>query len=364
LACANYMLTSIRINKKIIERHRLYIKNSTIKSQIMSLLEGDVLIRLENKYGGSFKEEHVSFCKCLLDEYRKMDVGETKNIFIGKPCYLNDFIEMVKTKYKLVHEIIIAENESYSKLLYDAFGYNKFVHSHGKISKRELPQITYNTENFEDSSEDFKWGAYAYVLALKIKVCPYCNRNYITPIYSETGKMRADLDHFFAKCRYPYLSISLFNLVPSCKYCNSSLKGIKEFIYEENFHPLDEIKANDLYRITYIPRNMSCFWGEENLDIELNYNKSSEEWKKMQGNDDILKIREVYQYHKDVVSNLLKKRYVYDEGYIMYLQNTFPNLFASKKEVVEFLVAQYDISQIENAPLGKMMKDLIEEMDF
>ena len=34
------------------------------------------------------------------------------------------------------------------------------------------------------------------------------------------------------------------------------------------------------------------------------------------------------------------------------------------KEVVEFLVAQYDISQIENAPLGKMMKDLIEEMDF
>ena len=60
-----------------------------------------------------------------------------------------------------------------------------------------------------------------FVKDLDIKVCPYCNRNYILN-FNKKGKANAtaQLDHFFDKKDYPYLSVSIYNLVPSCGTCN------------------------------------------------------------------------------------------------------------------------------------------------
>lgn len=355
-------MINIHIEDKIIERHREYIKNSLIKKKINILLKKDKLSQIESEYGECFKKTHVEFCKCLIEEYSKMEEGGKENIFLGTPQYLYEFVEKVKRKYGDVQRKI-REEEGYSKSIFDIFDYDKFVESHGFIHKC-AEEKTYNIDNFEEISENFKWGAYAYVLSLKVKVCPYCNRNYITPIYSEDGKMRADLDHFYAKKQYPYLSLSLFNLVPSCKYCNSSLKGSEEFTYTANFHPLDKVKAESLYRMTYKPKSMLCFFGEEDFDIDLEYNIINKNWEKIRHNVDIFKIQEIYQYHRDVVTGLLRKRYVYDEGYIEYLLKSYHHLFASREEVVDFLVAPYDITQMENVPLGKLIRDLIEEMYF
>src|SRR5690606_32118753 len=44
------------------------------------------------------------------------------------------------------------------------------------------------------------------------------------------------LDHLLPQSEYPYLSLSLFNLVPSCYSCNSKLKNDKK-IYSN----LDEL---------------------------------------------------------------------------------------------------------------------------
>lgn len=354
-------MINIYIDDKVIERHREYIKKSIIKKKIEGLLEGEWLIKLENVYGVEVLENHKAFVNCLLKEYENMDSGGNENIFVGKPEYLFGFLKKMEKEYSEVNELI-NKDADYSKRILDVFGYNNFVNSYGMNKGNVQGEEPYIIDNFEKKADDFKWGAYAYVLSLKLKVCPYCNRNYITPLYTEDGKMRADLDHFFAKSRYPYFSISLFNLVPSCKFCNSSLKGTEEFSFEENFHPFDEIVAENLYRITYIPKSVSCFWGEEELEIDIEYNYANESWKKINQNINTFKIKEIYQYHKDIVSNLTKKRYVYDEGYIDYLWKSYPNLFDSREEVVDFLVTSYNVSQIENVPLGKMIKDLIEEM--
>lgn len=37
---------------------------------------------------------------------------------------------------------------------------------------------------------------------------------------------------------YPHLALSLYNLVPSCSSCNSSLKGQKDFFKESHLNPL------------------------------------------------------------------------------------------------------------------------------
>lgn len=71
---------------------------------------------------------------------------------------------------------------------------------------------------------------------LHISICPYCNINWITSISvqersgtknkSDDPLLTAQLDHYFPKSLYPYLSLTLFNLVPSCSVCNQRKTSI------------------------------------------------------------------------------------------------------------------------------------------
>jgi hypothetical protein len=55
-------------------------------------------------------------------------------------------------------------------------------------------------------------------------VCPVCDKEISDEdIDSEIGS--CELDHFFAKSTYPFLSMHPFNLVPTCHTCNSTVKG-------------------------------------------------------------------------------------------------------------------------------------------
>ncbi|MEH7419382.1 HNH endonuclease signature motif containing protein [Neobacillus drentensis] len=66
-----------------------------------------------------------------------------------------------------------------------------------------------------------KYTAARLVENLGIKVCPYCNRNYINNVPTQKKvKRTSELDHFFSKDKYPFLAMSFFNLVPVCPSCN------------------------------------------------------------------------------------------------------------------------------------------------
>lgn len=77
----------------------------------------------------------------------------------------------------------------------------------------------------------FDGGAFpkdALVKAVGADTCPYCNRNMVGHVdirkvedgHIVTKSLKGQLDHFYYKAKYPYLAISLNNLVPSCKDCN------------------------------------------------------------------------------------------------------------------------------------------------
>lgn len=59
---------------------------------------------------------------------------------------------------------------------------------------------------------------------MKVSVCPYCNRQYIT-VLNKTEKGTATFDHYYREKTYPIFKLTLYNLVPSCYTCNSVLKG-------------------------------------------------------------------------------------------------------------------------------------------
>ena len=64
---------------------------------------------------------------------------------------------------------------------------------------------------------------------MDVKVCPYCNQDYIQT--TADGRYLGDLDHVLPKKIYALFSMSLWNLVPSCKACNQTLKKITHKTY-------------------------------------------------------------------------------------------------------------------------------------
>lgn len=86
------------------------------------------------------------------------------------------------------------------------------------------------------------WNAYALCGAANYKICPYCQQSFAVALSStKSGKsFRPTLDHFYPKSEYPYLGLSLYNLVPSCQTCNSSLKGQINFGDTDHLHPYED----------------------------------------------------------------------------------------------------------------------------
>jgi hypothetical protein len=79
------------------------------------------------------------------------------------------------------------------------------------------------------------------------KHCTYCNLDTTVNIKLLDGSSKAlfDLDHYFPKVKYPYLSISFFNLIPACSNCNSRIKGSQDLTYGLHAHPFcDNIHEN------------------------------------------------------------------------------------------------------------------------
>lgn len=83
----------------------------------------------------------------------------------------------------------------------------------------------------------------------KIDVCLYCNDEGIQS-RGEDDEYRTDLDHFYPKAKFPFLSISLYNLVPAGGFCNQKFKKDADML--DCAHPFEEgVGANPLFYIDY-----------------------------------------------------------------------------------------------------------------
>lgn len=101
-----------------------------------------------------------------------------------------------------------------------------------------------------------RWNVYSLCMESKYRLCPYCQQSLAVTIYRDrkSKALRPTLDHFYPKHKFPYLALSLYNLVPSCYSCNSSLKGASDFYAKPHLHPYedDEVICYDLDIELYI----------------------------------------------------------------------------------------------------------------
>jgi hypothetical protein len=78
---------------------------------------------------------------------------------------------------------------------------------------------------------------------ISMMVCPGCDGS--PPEQESDGTIREDVDHFFPKSRYPFLTIHPLNLTPYCKHCNQDYKKAKDPLRTKNGVPT--ISLGDIF---------------------------------------------------------------------------------------------------------------------
>lgn len=308
------------------------------------------------------KEYYLLLCpKNINGKYRADSLYEKLNNLIStKPTSkYNEIYEHVKNN---LEEIIIGE----PKILF--FHFNKLE----KIRKRKKLNVNIYNREFKKIFDygTFRKSKKAFWLGeeLNLLTCPYCNRQYISIIKVKGSvKLLFDFDHYFDKASYPFLSLSFFNLIPSCSSCNSRIKHSLKFSLNTHLHPyLDSF--NDVIRFSTDILNTNFFFEKsENFSIILkrNYFKkdlSEKDFKKGVQTIKDFKLKELYNFHKDIVRELVQKHLIYTESYIDDMYNNYNIIFESKADIYKMVLGNYILdSDINKRPLSKLTKDIAEE---
>lgn len=211
-----------------------------------------------------------------------------------------------------------------------------------------------------------KWEiSYNFIENMGLKSCPYCNRNYISIVYPKDnrGRLRCEIDHFYPKAKYPFLAISIYNLIPSCQVCNHTKNEDDSFlkkdlinpylIKEKDFSLSYDIESIDFINYIYNP-NMRHLAKKNNNLIKVKFVNFKE------GNISTFKLDTLYTNHNDIVLELITKKLHYPNTYISELKS----LGFDDEDIYKFLYANYPKSKdFHNRPLSKLTNDIIDELN-
>ncbi|WP_320035770.1 hypothetical protein [Halarcobacter sp.] len=199
--------------------------------------------------------------------------------------------------------------------------------------------------------------------ALNIKVCLYCNRNYIVNFKNNNGKqVTAQLDHFHNKDEFPFFSVTIENLIPSCPTCNIRKSNLNKEIfnpYSDCFHNHANFKYNGIVDSD----EKYDFFHEKRVKLELEYFGDEHEKIKAENYNSVFNIKSIYNEHRNIVSDLLKKEIIYSDEYVEKLYENYKGIFKSKKEVFD-MVLNTDINEDEmnNSPMNKLICDISKQL--
>ena len=148
------------------------------------------------------------------------------------------------------------------------------------------------------------------VQKLDIKVCPYCNRQFINPItIGHNSKYLGDIDHILPKSKYALFQLSLFNLIPVCKVCNQLFKKDKTNV----LNPYKEGFGEDVYLYLRY-KSVKELIG---IDKPSNYSwqvdlKDDDRVTRIRNNIDFFKLNEVYETNETEFQRVLRLKYIYE----------------------------------------------------
>lgn len=198
---------------------------------------------------------------------------------------------------------------------------------------------------------------YEYVKRTGIKVCPYCNQQYIYTVDATTNKYYlGDIDHLLPKAYYTLFSISLWNLMPCCKPCNQLLKNSNTI--DLLYPTIGGFDEDCILKVDY--RNLAAMLGmNQNFDVcwELVPFTSQRKECLIKNNIDTFKLNAIYANYKDVFQDVLKKRYLISGIYEKALEKMLGETVISNKLIYG---VSLDKNLYKEELLSKAINDIIQ----
>ncbi len=194
-----------------------------------------------------------------------------------------------------------------------------------------------------------------YFQKIGIKSCVYCNSQLTITVDKSIkppkGKFQAD--HYYPKSKYPHLSISLYNLYPTCASCNhDKLDAIIDFnLYQ------DSVKES---RFTFsIDKNSLSSYMTSKNHQELKILFNDPEAPAENSFENKFHISGIYQTQKDLAEEIILKAHIYNAAYKETLKNSFPELIPDSLILERLLTGNYvEPNDIHKRPLAKFVQDI------
>ncbi|RGJ64380.1 hypothetical protein [Dorea formicigenerans] len=286
-----------------------------------------------------------------------LNTTNAKNILMNKHRKIYDVLYDAATgdiNVAEVKELLLADRQSLKKYI-GLFG----NYSSNKILADELLDNIFRYDRYSKRRV-----AVEVLKKMKVTVCPYCNRQYIFTL--SNGHVRPQFDHYYPKSRYPYLALSLYNMIPSCSICNmakSSLDTLKEpilypFVEEMGSEAKFVIKGKQNGNFVRMLQGIS-----NEFIIDLNTTNARNE-AVILNQMTKLHLNDLYNEHKGYVMDIIKSKYVNSPERINELFLSFPTLFDSYEDVKNLLyMTNIQKEAWGNRPLSKLTYDIDSQLE-
>ena len=209
--------------------------------------------------------------------------------------------------------------------------------------------------NYDGVLSHNKTNSYELTKHIGKNSCTYCNRIYTQTVVEDDSRIaRPDIDHWLNKSDHPLLSLSIYNMIPSCQICNRTIKQKVEFEYGKHVHPYD--KATVQFRFGY-----SCGTGGR-WDVKL-LNCTSKEAQMAKD----LKTLQMYQPHgvmevKDLLDFATDNTPEYLEGLCEYVMRRGKNVLTWDDAYRLMFGTERNEEKYLDRPLSKLKHDILVQL--
>jgi hypothetical protein len=309
--------------------------------------------------------------KIRRNEIEKLFLEDAKQSKTGLFQVLNDanVKNILKSRYKKIYKKLYTKgNVKYDEveklLLADKTTLEGYIEEFGDFSGRKKDSDELLTDVFKYENYSKRRIVSEILRKMNVSVCPYCNRQYIFTLAK--GKVRPQLDHYFPKSVYPYLALSLYNMVPSCSICNMA-KSALDTTKTPILYPYDEEMGSDIsfeIRRKKDSNYVRIIQGLSNeFSIELNADNAAKETLALNQMEK-LHLNELYNEHKDYVRDIIRSKHVNTPERIRELLKMFPMLFNSDDDVKNLMyMKSVQKDNWGNRPLSKLTHDIDKQLE-
>ncbi len=310
-----------------------------------------------------FSTKKILFERVSPNKFQILVAGNRLNI----SSTLSKYLECIE---KLFDDDVLKMKEKLSEL--NINNIKEYLLSDNLFSLSTLPVPCYEKDNNKSSKiysllksaySKFRYNyGHKLIELTKVRVCPYCNRNYIFNFEKETKNQISttfELDHFFPKYSYPHLALNIYNLVPSCHTCNHK-KGTKVNPQKLPFHPFfDNINQN--IKFHHKIKDVSFLHSPKGLEIEVEaISPNAQAQAKAKQHITTFNLDSLYKEHKDIIVEVYQKRAIYNPKYLEELSGILPI-----EKIYTLVFGGYlNEKEINQRPFSKFTQDILDEVEI